>query len=355
MEVLFKISSARHSRKPVKFLVGKVNQLGDNIVFLPIVQQLVKDFGYGQLLVLTSPKASQLYNSFLPPEHIISCPTNKFNSAWKHPAFLFDTIRKVRKFAPTVAILAQDQGNIGHLVSLLSGAKVRYGSPRPFIRIRNGITHPVEVPDGISHALWGWKILATFYEDIQMPLPALPPPPNLPLQSKAIGKVDFTIHAGGSLQHKRWHSERYVQLANLLSNEYSVRWIETPEVESDGLGPQIERAVTPTIGDLVSSLNESRVFVGNNSGPMNICSALGTPGVIFCGPSPKSWDPYWHRDRFLILRDESLPCICCEPETGPLDRCINFRYPMACMDLWTTNAVLEYCRQWHSRAIQKFP
>ena len=85
----------------------------------------------------------------------------------------------------------------------------------------------------------------------------------------------------------------------------------------------------------------ARHFVGNNSGPMNIASALGVSGTILNGPSAANWDPPWHGERFDLLRDPALACQPCDPLTHPANVCQNREHPMACMLRWSVDDVLK--------------
>jgi ADP-heptose:LPS heptosyltransferase len=60
--------------------------------------------------------------------------------------------------------------------------------------------------------------------------------------------------------------------------------------------------------ELAATLQQARVFLGNDSGPKHLAAAVGTPTVTLFGPEdPLEWHPY-ARDRHPYFFIESLAC-----------------------------------------------
>ena len=125
-----------------------------------------------------------------------------------------------------------------------------------------------------------------------------------------------------------------------------MRWISLGE--DAALSEAVQRVKTNTLDDLVRVIAGAKLFVGNNSGPMHVAAALGTPGVILIGPSSPRWDPVWHRERFELLREPRMSCQPCDSATKPANRCLNTQMPMACLNRWSVDAVhervIKFCR-----------
>ena len=150
------------------------------------------------------------------------------------------------------------------------------------------------------------------------------------------------IHAGASKDFQRWPSENFVSLANRLGKDHRVSWIRQTSNDASGLDSTVQIIDTPAVADLVAVLASARLFIGNNSGPFQIASALGTSSVIINGPSSRCWDPFWFPERIMMLRDESVPCLPCEAYYA---ECRNPRR-MQCMNKWTVGAVETEARLW---------
>ncbi len=344
----------------MKLLIFKVNQLGDNIVFLPVVQELRRRFPHWELAIFTSPLAEALYEADIPsPSRRFVMPTPRFNGAWKRPSDFWRLWRKARKFSPDACLIADDQANAAYALAFLSGARVRASVRRPFIKI--GALATLRLPESpnekIAHT--NWRIAKALVEAVGgEDWPMFPPPPDL---SHLLGDSDRTragcrivIHPGASRAYQRWFFERYVELANRLSgvDGMEVVWIEVPG-ESDErlhtLSPKVTRRQTSQIRDLAQILAGADLFVGNNSGPMHMANALGLPCVIINGPTSYHWDSPWHAERMLMLRDETLSCLPCDSGAQAANFCRRAIDPMACMKSWAVESVFERCLEWTQR------
>lgn len=331
----------------MKILICKVNQLGDNIVFLPVVQWLRRIEPAAGLFLYTTPTARPLYEASIPADRLFIVERDRFNQAWKRPWQLASLAWQSRRVHPDACLLAEDQGNTAHLLAALSGARHRVGTVQSYHKIRFGLTRDVPPSQGLSHAEWSWELLRALCRETGLPEPSeRPSAPDLSHLVVSVPSFDFVIHPGGSLPYKRWHLDRYCELANRLSSVHRVAWIATGNPPTPDLGAAVHALQTPNMRDLVSVIAAARVFVGNNSGPMNVAQAVGTPSVILTGPSRKSWDPVWHAERFLMLRANDLPCICCDYLEGPRNHCTNKEHPMACMDAWPVDVVEKKCLEW---------
>jgi len=314
-------------------LVFKVNQLGDNVVYLPVVQSLAAAHPDWRIVVLTSPAAARLYEVCCPKVELRVFETAKFNGAWRQPWRLMYMAAQLRALKPDACLLGDDQGNVAHLLARMSGAKVCVGPRTPHVRL-NALLHArVDVNADESVAMHNWHIAGAKFA-----LPETMPAPDL----NAFGSDEsgaIVIHAGASRDYQRWPLRNFVTLANRLAETHAVRWIAQPD-DTD-LSDKVERVETQSLDELVRVIAGAKLFVGNNSGPMHIAAACGTPGVILVGPSSPRWDPAWHRERFDLLREPRLSCQPCDLPTKPVNRCLNLQTPMACLNRWTVDAVHE--------------
>lgn len=334
----------------MKLLIIKANQLGDNIVFLPVVQELVKRLGAESLTLLTSPAAAAIYEGVVPKESLWLESTAELRSAWKRPLQMARLAKRARELEPDVVLVAFDQGNVSRLLAWMSGAPVRAGVENPQTRVNACLTHRVAFAPQEAMPVRDWAamrlVLRALGADGHEQIPALPPRPSLAhlfaggeKPARDLRRIFF--HAGASREYKRWPHERFVELANRLSDHFSVQWsVDQNEPSEDQLSAAVERVPQGSIAELVESVAGCGMFIGNNSGPMNVAVAVGTPTLIFNGPSPLCWDPIWNSDRHRLLRVEKLACQPCDTAAGPRNRCTNIHEPMACMERWTVDAAL---------------
>jgi ADP-heptose:LPS heptosyltransferase len=320
-------------------LIFKVNQLGDNVVFLPLVQSLFARLSDWKIRLVTSPVAAPLYRTTLPQIELIVHETGPFNRAWRHPAWLAALIREFRRHPADTCLLGNDQGNVAHLLSRVTGASLCVGPHIPGRWLGPLLHERVPgVPDE-SAAMQNWQLGQRLLATLGQPaLTARPPAPDL----SGFGKADhgaILIHPGASRPYQRWPLERFVELANHLSESQATLWIHQGHEAEKRLAPAVARVTPGSLPEFIRCLAGARLFVGNNSGPMHLASALGVPGVIPSGPSSFNWDPEWHRDRFDLLREPLLPCQPCDKPAGPVGRCLNRDQPMACLERWSVTSV----------------
>ena len=313
-------------------VVFRVNQLGDNVVYLPVVQSLVAAHPDWHIVVLTSKTAARLYEVCCPQVELRVYEASKFTSAWRRPWELAQMAAELGELRPDACLLGDDQGNVAHLLALLSGAKLCIG-PKTSGVLNFLLHHREAMRVGESVAAHNWRIARA-----QFSLPESMPAPDL----SAFGRDEsnaIVIHAGASRTYQRWPLRHYIELANQLVKTYPVRWIS--QGEDENLSHAVQRVKTNSLDELVRVIAGARLFVGNNSGPMHIASAVGTPGVILIGPSSPCWDPAWNKDRFKLLREPRISCQPCDEASKPANRCLNTLTPMACLNRWSVSTVHE--------------
>jgi lipopolysaccharide heptosyltransferase I len=110
------------------------------------------------------------------------------------------------------------------------------------------------------------------------------------------------IHAGARWSTKRWPEAHFVEIARRLRTVFDVRIVlvgGADEVESAG---RIEAALAgdclnlvgqTTLKGLAAVLSRIHLFITNDSGPMHLAAAMGTPvAAIFTCTSPQRARPY---------------------------------------------------------------
>ena len=126
------------------------------------------------------------------------------------------------------------------------------------------------------------------------------------------------INPGGRYWFKRWQADKWASLIDLIQFELGLSVVITgTENERKDIGDIISRLKTPacsiagqtTVLQLASLLKKAKLFIGNDSGPMHIAAASGTPVIALHGPTdPSVWGP-WGKDHTVISSHVSCsPC-----------------------------------------------
>ncbi len=334
----------------MNLLIFKFVNLGDNVVFLPVVQTLRARFPNWRITLLTTPQEAGLYASVLTPREIITCPQLRFNSSWKRPWEFATWWARVRLKHPNACLISFDQGNAAHLLARHSGANVRVGARIAHVRINSSLTHDVRMPADGRVASWHWEMARVLVQSMgHEDWPASPPPPDLsglviPFPRTRARRI--VIHAGSNQAFTRWPLERFAEVATRLASTHEVVWVNRPETSTVPLPAAVHRSTPKSLQELTSLLASADLFLGNNSGPMHLANALGVRGVVVSGPTAHGWDPFWYRERWTVLRNSSLFCVPCEwtRQFRLIRDCALTTAPLACLHHWTPDIVEAACR-----------
>lgn len=145
------------------------------------------------------------------------------------------------------------------------------------------------------------------------------------------------------LTAKRWPLERYHEIVYKLVNERNahILLIGGPDDKAltsallDGLdvpaGTITNLAGKTSFGELAAYIEASALFIGNDSSPMHLAAAVGTPVIAIFGPtSPQEYGPYppddpkhialWHNPKgqpcfFLGKMQPCADCTCMQAVT----------------------------------------
>ncbi len=239
------------------------------------------------------------------------------------------------------------------MLGWLSGSPARVG----FANGREGspwlYTHRVPVPDMSMHAVDRYLLIARF-------LGAGPEKPrpsafHLPQESAAEARVEALLAAAGvqagtmlaalnpsaRWTTKQWPIESFAAVGDWLQRQ-GVRVVVIGGREERPAGEAVMRAMhgapidlagKTTLKELIALLRRVRVFITNDSGPMHLAAAVGTPVIALFGPTdPARTGPYG--DGHTILRS-GVPCSPCFSR-----RCAN-AVKLECLTTIGPQAVIE--------------
>ena len=146
---------------------------------------------------------------------------------------------------------------------------------------------------------WASDFLATYKIDKQCPL--------------------IAIHPGSPIPLKRWLPERYAELADWLIARKGTQVLfvgvkdELPiitEIQQLMQRASINIVGKTTLTQLASILHSCNVFIGNDSGPMHLAAAVGTPTIGLYGPGdPTRFAPIGVACQTIRRKLDCPPCL----------------------------------------------
>jgi ADP-heptose:LPS heptosyltransferase len=153
------------------------------------------------------------------------------------------------------------------------------------------------------------------YLDVLVPLgiagaPRIPRLPTRPADDEAVQRmlvergvgadaVLVGLFPGASQPRRRWPLERFAELASRLEKNDGARIVVFLGPEEAAVAGQVRATFSPsalvfdrlTLSQLASAAARLKLFVSNDSGPMHLAAAVGTPVLLLLGAPVRG--PYW--------------------------------------------------------------
>jgi len=133
---------------------------------------------------------------------------------------------------------------------------------------------------------------------------------------------------------KRWPAERFAATAQMLRQQTRCRFLllggagdrERAGVVAEKIGPEacLDLTGRTTLRELCAALRACAVVISNDTGPMHLAAAVGTPVVaLFGGTSPELTAPGLPNDARHAILSARVPCAPCFLRACPADlRCL---------------------------------
>jgi lipopolysaccharide heptosyltransferase II len=133
----------------------------------------------------------------------------------------------------------------------------------------------------------------------------------------------LAIHPGASCPSKVWPNERFAQVADKLIDKYGFKVLVIAGPKDISIAqnliknmrhPALNLAGKTSLSQLASILKRCRLFLSNDSGPVHVSCAVGTPVIsIFgrnqLGLSPRRWGPVGSKDKILHKEIGCIECL----------------------------------------------
>ena len=250
-------------------------------------------------------------------------------------AFARDAIRALRTLRRTPIDASFDLeffSKFSTLLAVCSGAAARTGYALPPRWRRANLTHSVQLDRGSHVSEMFLRLLEPFG------VTGMPTPPYAALSPTRVEIASMqnklhmdksgaeiwcvNINAGSASLERRWPPERFLAVVRTLAAErpgskyYFIGSAEESASVAAALAPHrelnqrlINCAGLLTIGELIALLHRSVLLLTNDSGPMHVASASGTPVVALFGPeSPVFYGPRGP-SRIIYKAVSCSPCL----------------------------------------------
>lgn len=337
------ISKKNNSDNFNRIAIVQMGHLGDIIITLPLVRAFKNKFPKAEITLIVGSWGEDVVKAFAPDAKIMICDTPKFNRnltrkkiyrpslqefdlffhirgdlnivfeyfrhyrvAFKHALPLKNDLR----WAPVYLLgIPFSKGNVSHQYERFRAVLAVDAIPfeeRPIIEIKK------EWEDSIKSIL----------------------------HEKGIESNELAVlHPGAPWKSRRWPIENFGLIASELIKKFKLNIVVIGSAEEHHLAnylkkrniPAIDLTGTLDLSQLAALLKLCKIYIGNDSGPAHIASAVGAPVLTFYGPQEPKLFGTLSRQRIWLK--ENVFCSPCWQTS-----CIREKN---CMSLISTDKAME--------------
>jgi len=335
--------------RPGRILIVKPSSLGDVVHALPLVPLLRRRWPQARISWLVAPAYADLLRGVPGIDELIIFDRRRLGKAWRSLgalAGLLSLHADLRRRRFDLVIDLQGLFRSGWL-TYKTRAPVRVGFRNAREMAWLFYTHRVELRCVDLHAVDRYLALAG-----AIGCETLPVHFDFSVRVEERQRVRSMLEAAGlpagapyavllpgaAWESKRWPAERFATLARALREQLGLEVVaaggDDARQPARQIGCGADLTGKTSLRELTALLEMASLVVANDSGPMHIAAALGTPLVAIFGPtSPVRTGPYGRPE--CVVRAE-VPCAPCYRR-----RC----RPLRCIEAVTVEMVLKAARR----------
>lgn len=310
-----------------RILLVRTDRIGDVLLSTPVIKALRDHYPHAYIAMMVAPYAKEVVEGNPWLDEVIIYDKDAKHKSW----------RRTLKFSRNLAkkrfdlVIALHPTNRAHMVTFLAGIPKRLGYDRKLAALlTDKIAHSKQLGEKheLEYNLDFLRHLGIEAQDKRTHIPLKPESEkwavellekeNITAKDKLLG-----IHPGASCPSKIWPVERLAQVADKLAEKYGFKVIilagpkdlaKAEVTQKQMRHPVLNLAGKTSVSQMASILKRCALFISNDSGPVHIAGAVGTPVISIFGRaqkglSPKRWGPLGKRDR--VLHKPPVGCVEC--------------------------------------------
>jgi ADP-heptose:LPS heptosyltransferase len=140
-----------------------------------------------------------------------------------------------------------------------------------------------------------------------------------------INELLIGLHPGGGWEYKLWNANKFAQLADELIEKFKAKVLlfagpKEESLQQHIMGLMSHRPIAIRVSNLrylAALLECCKLYIGNDSGPMHIATAVKTPVTSLFGSTDYRRSGPYGSDNKVILSGVNLGCNPCHPGKHP--------------------------------------
>lgn len=338
----------RSEKQYKKILIVRLDRIGDVVLSTPVIKALRDAYPDAHIAMMVRPHAREIVEGNPCLNEVIIYDKDGSHRGLAG-SLRFTQELRAKKF--DIAIILHPTSRT-HMVVSLAGIPERVGYDRKagFLLTRR-IPHTKQF--GMKHEI-DYTLDVLRYIGIEPKDRALYVPVNTcserrienMLAENGVKSSDILIafNPGASCASKRWGIKNFSEVARGLIEKHGAKAVIISGSADKHFGDELASSIgkgavnlsgRTGIGDVASLLRRCRLFISNDSGPVHVACAVGTPVVVIfgrsdAGLSPRRWGPTLGRSAVL---HKDVGCDVCLAH--------NCRIGFKCLEAITAKEVLE--------------
>jgi heptosyltransferase-2 len=331
-----------------RILIVRTDRIGDVLLSTPVIKAMRDSYPNAYIAMMVSPFAKDIVDGNPYLDEVIIYDKGAKHKSWMR-SIKFACNLKKKRF--DLSLILHPTNRV-HLVTFFAGIPRRIGYDRKMgILLTDRLKHTKELGEKheLEYNLDLVRYLGIEPKDKELFMPIKPESEEWLkelFRQEGINNHDrlLAIHPAASCPSKIWPNERFAELADRLAQKYGFKVLVIAGPKDIALAqnvikqmhhPTVNLAGKVSVSQLASALKRCQLFISNDSGPVHISSAIGTPVISIFGRSqkglsPKRWGPRGQKDR---IAHKTVGCVECLAHN-----CIR---DFACLKAITVDYVLD--------------
>ncbi|TPI16435.1 glycosyltransferase family 9 protein [Mesorhizobium sp. B4-1-3] len=311
-------------------LILQTKYIGDLVLASALAKNLQIAYPNARIVFLCEARCANFLTAHgIAAETVVFKRSSARGTILQRGVELYQVLRKLRRLAFDMTIDLTDSRTT-HFVAMVVNARIRVGyfpTERPLRRLERQSANVRAKPFGYGERHFLYRNLSPLEAlgvDLRVRFPSIQPLPQETARVQALldkfrlrRNAFLVVHAGASFPGRRWLPERFAAVIDTISTETGLPVVLVGGPDEAEANEKIMTLVRTPVVNLVGALSletllallkEARLFLGNESGPMHMAAAAGTPVVgLFGLTNPIVWGPVGVPS--ISLRP-SMPCEC---------------------------------------------
>lgn len=302
---------------PKRILIIRTDRIGDVALSTPAIKALRNSYPLSYIAFMVRPYAKEIVEGNPYLDEVILYDKDGIHKGF-FSTLLFGLHMRKKRFDTAIIL---HPTNRAHIIAFVAGIPNRIGLNRklPYLLTK---ALDDEKFRGEKHELeYTLDILRNIGVEVYDKSPYIPVKESneesvdLKLIRKGVKSSDLLIavHPGASCPSKRWPLERFASLIDRVKKSFNVCIVlvsgpddiaQVTELKQKLNSDVVDISGETSVGELAALLKRCRLFISNDSGPVHIATAVGTPSIVVFGRkqpglSPKRWGPIGKEDIVL--------------------------------------------------------